>query len=63
MVLYVYVSIERGKKKAPLVFLPFPSIFERRSLLPAAFLQLRVTRSVFVGDGFGLKGFSRSVDG
>ncbi len=63
MVLYVYVSIERGKKKAPLVFLPFPSIFERRSLLAVALLQMRVTRSVFGGDGFGLKGVSRSVHG
>jgi len=61
--LCLYVSKKRGNKKAPLVFLPFPSIFERRSFLAVAFLQLRVTRSVFEGDGFGLKGFSRSIDG
>ncbi len=61
--LYVYVSKNKGKKKAPLVTRHLPWIFERRSLLAVAFLQMRVTRSVFGGDGFGLEGFSRSVDG
>lgn len=63
MVLYVYVSIKRGKKKAPLMTRHLPWIFEKGPLLPAAVLQLRLTRSVFGGDGFGLKGVSRSIDG